>query len=142
MTLFIACSSILDFSFDLLTQHKLLDIFYMYLIVIAWIYVVLMMSVAEATNSSGTVLGAVITFVLYGMVPAALVAYLMSAPARNRAIKKRHAEEMARHAANQSSAAELPLNPPDGSSHAPRGAEAVSGTVASDGGIAPVRKEP
>ena len=34
----------------------------MYLIVIAWIYVVLMMSVAEATNSNGTVLGAVITF--------------------------------------------------------------------------------
>ena len=67
----------------------------MYLIVIAWIYVVLMMSVAEATNSNGTVLGAVVTFVLYGVLPAALVAYLMSAPARNRAIKKRNADEMA-----------------------------------------------
>ncbi len=120
----------------------------MYLIVIAWIYVVLMMSVAEATNSNGTVLGAVITFVLYGVVPAALVAYLMSAPARNRAIKKRNAEEMARHVASQTPTdvsnlpLDPPLNPPDGSSHAPCRSEAVSGSAARDGGIAPVRKEP
>ena len=112
----------------------------MYLIVIAWIYVVLMMSVAEATNSNGTVLGAVITFVLYGVLPAALVAYLMSAPARNRAIKKRNADEMARHVASlePTELASPPLNTPDSGSHAPRGAE----TVASNGGIAPVRKEP
>ncbi len=124
----------------------------MYLIVIAWIYVVLMMSVAEATNSNGTVLGAVITFALYGVLPAALVAYLMSAPARNRAIKKRHADEMARHVASLSPA-ELenpplnppsipPLNPPDSGSHAARGSEAVAGTVATNSGIAPVRKKP
>ena len=116
----------------------------MYLIVIAWIYVVLMMSVAEATNSNGTVLGAVITFVLYGVLPAALVAYLMSAPARNRAIKKRNADELARHVASLTSAelVNRPLNPPDSSSHAPRGSEAVAGTVATDSRIAPVRKEP
>ena len=48
----------------------------MYLIVIAWIYVVLMMAVAEATNSSGSVLGAIVTFLLYGVGPAGLVAYL------------------------------------------------------------------
>jgi hypothetical protein len=116
----------------------------MYLIVIAWIYVVLMMSVAEATNSNGTVLGAVITFVLYGVVPAALVGYLMSAPARNRAIKKRNAEEMARHAASQSPASptDAPSDSPDGCSHAPRGAEAVASTVAGDRRIAPMRKEP
>jgi hypothetical protein len=112
----------------------------MYLIVIAWIYVVLMMSVAEATNSSGTVLGALITFVLYGVIPAALVAYLMSAPARNRAIKKRNATEMAQHVAGQApdAAADLPLDLPDGGSHAPRGA----GPVARDASVAPVRKEP
>jgi mannose/fructose/N-acetylgalactosamine-specific phosphotransferase system component IID len=34
----------------------------MYLIAIAWIYVVLMMAVAEALSSQGTVLGAVFTF--------------------------------------------------------------------------------
>lgn len=67
----------------------------MYLIVIAWVYVVLMMSVAEATNSNGTVLGAIVTFVMYGVGPAALVAYLMGAPKRNRAIKQRAAEELA-----------------------------------------------
>ena len=112
----------------------------MYLIVIAWIYVVLMMSVAEATNSNGTVLGAVITFVLYGVLPAALVAYLMSAPARNRAIKKRNADEMARHVASltPTEATNTSSDSPDSGSHAPRGAE----TVASNGGIAPVRKEP
>ena len=112
----------------------------MYLIVIAWMYVVLMMSVAEATNSNGTVLGAVVTFVLYGVLPAALVAYLMSAPARNRAIKKRNADEMARHVASLAPAelASPPLNSPDSGGHAPRSAE----TVASDSSIAPVRKEP
>jgi hypothetical protein len=112
----------------------------MYLIVIAWIYVVLMMSVAEATSSSGTVLGAVITFVLYGVIPAALVAYLMSAPARNRAIKKRNAAEMARHVAGQAQDAtsNSPSDSPDGGSHAPRSAE----SVARDASIAPVRKEP
>ena len=38
----------------------------MYIIAIGWLYVALMMSVAEATNTTGTVLGAVITFLLYG----------------------------------------------------------------------------
>jgi hypothetical protein len=67
----------------------------MYLIVIAWIYVVLMMSVAEATNSNGTVLGAIVTFFMYGVGPAALVAYLMGTPARKRAIKTRESVERA-----------------------------------------------
>ena len=71
----------------------------MYLVIIAWMYVVLMMSVAEATNSTGTLLGAIVTFLLYGVGPAGLLAYLMGTPARKRAIKKREAEESAqRHA--------------------------------------------
>ena len=68
----------------------------MYLVVIAWLYVVLMMSVAEATNTNGTLLGAIITFFLYGLAPVALVVYLMGAPARSRAIKKRNAENQHR----------------------------------------------
>lgn len=71
----------------------------MYLVVIAWIYVVLMMSIAEATNTTGTLLGAVVTFVLYGVGPVALVVYLMGAPARSKALKKRRAEELAQQAA-------------------------------------------
>ena len=45
----------------------------MYIVPIAWLYVALMMAVAEATNSNGSVLGAVITFLLYGLTPVALV---------------------------------------------------------------------
>ena len=80
----------------------------MYLIVIAWIYVVLMMSVAEATNTTGTVLGAIVTFVLYGVVPVTLVVYLMGAPARSKAIKKRQAEELAQQAAVESAPGDTP----------------------------------
>jgi hypothetical protein len=72
----------------------------MYLVVIAWIYVVLMMSVAEATNSNGTVLGALVTFVLYGLGPVALVVYLMGAPARSKALKKRAAQELVQQTAD------------------------------------------
>ncbi len=57
----------------------------MYLVAIAWIYVVLMMAVAEATNTTGTLLGAIITFVLYGVMPLALVMYLLATPARRAA---------------------------------------------------------
>ena len=116
----------------------------MYLVVIAWIYVVLMMSVAEATNTTGTVLGAVVTFLLYGVGPAALVAYLMSTPARKRAIKKREAEELAAARAAAPSAepnlTEPNLTEPNASSHAPGSVE----TIATSGGssrIAPMRKE-
>lgn len=113
----------------------------MYLIVIAWMYVVLMMSIAEATNSNGTLLGALITFVLYGAAPVALVVYLMGAPARSKAIKKREAEARALHivaAASPDAAQANSSVAPDTSGHAPGGAEAV----AQDASIAPVRKEP
>lgn len=112
---------------------------FMYLIVIAWIYVVLMMSVAEATNSNGTVLGAMVTFVLYGLGPVALVVYLMGAPARSKAIKKRAAQELLQQTADANAAREEapPLHAPDAGGHAPGGAE----TVAGDTRVAPVRKE-
>lgn len=109
----------------------------MYLIVIAWIYVVFMMSVAEATNSNGTLLGALMTFVLYGLGPVALVVYLMGAPARSKAIKKRAAEERAQQTDSEPSA-DTPSLPPDAGSHAARSPHAV----AADTGVAPVRKEP
>ena len=74
----------------------------MHLVVIAWLYVALMMAVAEATNTNGTVLGAVFTFLLYGLAPVALVVYLMGAPGRRRAIRAREAAE--REAAMQAAA--------------------------------------
>ena len=81
----------------------------MHLVVIAWLYVALMMAVAEATNTTGTVLGAIFTFLLYGLLPVALVVYLMATPARRRAIKAREAAE--REAAMQ--AARTASDPPD-----------------------------
>jgi hypothetical protein len=107
----------------------------MYLIVIAWIYVVLMMSVAEATNSTGTLLGALVTFVLYGLGPVALVIYLMGAPARSKAIKKREAEERASRSAAESAGSGTASVQPDAGGHAPGSPEATAG-------VAPVRKEP
>jgi hypothetical protein len=68
-----------------------------YLVVIGWLYVAFMMAVAEATNANGTVLGAIVTFLLYGVGPVALVVYLMREPARKRRRKAAALEE--RHAA-------------------------------------------
>ena len=100
----------------------------MYLVVIAWIYVALMMAVAEATNTTGTLLGAVITFVLYGAAPVSLVVYLMGSPSRRRHIKAREAAE--REAAMAAQPAAAPSSdPPDTGSHAAGDA------------VAPVRKE-
>ena len=95
----------------------------MYLIVIGWLYVALMMSVAEATNTTGTLLGALVTFVLYGVAPVSLVLYLMRTPARKRAIKAREAAELEQRRAAASVQ-------PDGGSE-----------TAADA-VAPVRKEP
>ncbi|WP_137891528.1 hypothetical protein [Ramlibacter sp. 2FC] len=63
----------------------------MYLVAIAWLYVALMMSVAEASHPDGTLLGAVITFLLYGVGPLALVLYIMGTPARRKALRAREA---------------------------------------------------
>jgi hypothetical protein len=71
----------------------------MYLIVIAWLYVALMMAVAEATSTIGTVTGAIFTFVLYGAAPVALVAYIFDTPRRKRIIRAREADELAKRAA-------------------------------------------
>jgi len=56
----------------------------MYLIPIAWLYVALMMAVAEATSSQGTLLGAFFTLLLYGLLPIGLVLYFIGTPARRR----------------------------------------------------------
>jgi prolyl-tRNA editing enzyme YbaK/EbsC (Cys-tRNA(Pro) deacylase) len=76
----------------------------MHIVVIAWLYVALMMAVAEATNTTGTVLGAVFTFLLYGVAPVALVVYLMNSPARRRRNRERElaAQDAARRAAAES----------------------------------------
>ena len=57
----------------------------MYIVAIAWIFVVVLMSLVEATSTEGSVLGALITLLLYGALPLALVLYLLGTPARRRA---------------------------------------------------------
>jgi hypothetical protein len=62
-------------------------------VAMAWMYVVLMMALAEAFSSQGTVLGAIFTFVFYGLLPLSIVLYVMGTPGRARA--RRAAERAA-----------------------------------------------
>jgi hypothetical protein len=95
----------------------------MYIVALGWLYVALMMSVAEATHSNGTLLGAIFTFVLYGALPVSLVVYLIATPARKKAIKAREAAEWAQRQAATSKAPDAGGEPPADP-------------------VAPVRKEP
>lgn len=101
----------------------------MYLIAIAWFYVVLMMAVAEALSANGTVLGAIVTFVLYGLLPVSLLMYILGTPGRRRLRLAQEAAEQAAAAptatstsASAAAAAETAadaLAAPDGGGHAP-----------------------
>ena len=62
-----------------------------YLVAVAWVYVVGMMALAEATAPAGTLLGAGFTFLLYGVLPLAIVLYLLGTPARRRRARTRDA---------------------------------------------------
>jgi membrane protein implicated in regulation of membrane protease activity len=82
----------------------------MYLIAIAWMYVVVMMALAEALSAQGTVLGALFTLLLYGALPLSIVMYLLGTPMRRRARRAAEAEALQ---PNTGSGAQ-----PDGSGHA------------------------
>jgi hypothetical protein len=86
-----------------------------YLMVIAWLYVVALMALAEGTAANGSWLGAAITFGLYGALPLAIALYLFGTPARR--------------AARRRAAASAALDP-DRGGHPPGDA------------VAPVREEP
>lgn len=88
----------------------------LYLVGIAWLYVVGMMAIAEAISPQGSVLGAIVTFVFYGLVPLAILLYILGTPARRRARKAAEAEDDARRAADAAGAA--PSAQPDGGGHA------------------------
>lgn len=103
----------------------------MYIVPIGWIYVALMMSVAEANSSNGTVLGAVITFILYGLLPVGLVMYIMGTPGRKRMLRERAVQERAAYdAAHPAASVQTLGDAPDAGRHAPAD------------GVAPMRKEP
>ena len=60
----------------------------MYLVAIAWMYVVVLMALAEAASVGGTWLGAAITFLFYGVLPLGLALYLLGTPARRSAQRR------------------------------------------------------
>jgi hypothetical protein len=91
----------------------------MVLVAIAWLYVVLMVAVVEATSPQGTLLGAFFTLLFYGLLPLAIVGYLFFSPARRR--RRRVAETEASGAT---------AIDPDQGGHAPGDT------------VAPVREEP
>ena len=57
----------------------------MQIVALGWAYVVLMMTLAEALGPGGTVLGALVTLLLYGVLPLAIVLYIGGARGRARA---------------------------------------------------------
>src|SRR5690606_34366289 len=69
------------------------EVLSMWIVAIAWMYVAVMMAVAEAFSPQGSVLGAVITLLLYGIAPLALVMYLLGTPARRRVRRAAEAAE-------------------------------------------------
>ncbi|MDO9004538.1 MAG: hypothetical protein Q7V20_13905 [Aquabacterium sp.] len=65
----------------------------MWIVAIAWMFVVMLMTVAEAVSPVGSVLGAIVTFFLYGVGPLALVMYLLGTPMRRQARRAKEAAE-------------------------------------------------
>lgn len=86
------------------TTHHCELKFFMYLVAIGWLYVALMMAVAEANHPSGTVLGGIVTFLFYGLLPTALVMYLMGTPLRRKANREMEAKEDAERLATAAAA--------------------------------------
>ncbi len=106
----------------------------MYLIAIAWMYVALMMALAEATAPQGSILGACITLLLYGVLPCSLLLYILGTPERKRRL---HAERLQAQrdweATQQAAASSTAASTPDSSGHTPRSAVDTS--------VAPVREK-
>ena len=100
----------------------------MHIVAVAWIFVVVLMALAEATSTQGSLLGAGFTFLLYGVLPLAIVMYLMGTPMRRRARKAHEAREALLDGTTPASVSAGPVG--DRRGHAAGGA------------VAPVREEP
>lgn len=93
----------------------------MLIVAMAWIYVVLMMALAEAMAPNGTLLGAFFTLLLYGALPLSIVLYLMGAPARRR----RRGQEDSSPLPPEDASADRRAADPDGGGVPPRDAVAA-----------------
>ena len=65
----------------------------MYIVAISWMFVVTLMAVVEAVAPNGSVLGAIVTFLFYGILPLGLVLYLLGTPLRRRHNKAKEVAE-------------------------------------------------
>jgi len=119
---------------EIFISQATISLYDMYLVAIAWIYVAAMMAAAEAANPNGTVVGAVFTFLLYGVMPLAIVLYVMATPQRRRMRRAREQAESARPpGADPSETGQHPV----GGSDQPDGRDHAAGDA-----VAPERKEP
>jgi hypothetical protein len=107
----------------------------MYIVAIAWGFVVVLMSAAEATSTQGTLLGAFFTFVFYGVLPLGIVLYLMGTPARRKA--RQRAELAERAAITAKSAQSEPCAPSDPSAQNKPSKSVAEGSQVAPGGSAP-----
>jgi mannose/fructose/N-acetylgalactosamine-specific phosphotransferase system component IID len=57
----------------------------MWIIAIAWMFVAVLMAIAEAVSPVGSVLGAIITLLFYGVLPCSLLMYILGTGQRRRA---------------------------------------------------------
>lgn len=121
------------------------------IVAIAWMYVVLMMALAEALSPQGTVLGAIVTLLLYGVAPLALVLYLMGTPMRRQRQRERERESTQETAAagaaapgdGAASAAADAADAPAAQAHSPEGrtqAQDASQTAAAIRPVTPSRR--
>jgi mannose/fructose/N-acetylgalactosamine-specific phosphotransferase system component IID len=76
------------------------------IIVIGWLFVALLAALAEATAPNGSVLGAVFTFLGWGVIPLSIVVYILATPMRRAKQRAVEAEEAAQ-------AAQAPQEEPD-----------------------------
>jgi hypothetical protein len=77
--LIVQVSGMVEVSSIRIHSYSLGTVFDMYIVAIGWMYVVLMMSVSEATPVAG-----VMTFILYGVVPVSILLYLSGGGKRKR----------------------------------------------------------
>lgn len=83
----------------------------MWIVAVAWMYVAVMMAVAQATSPDGSLGGALGILVFYGLLPVSLVMYVLFTPHRKRARKAREQLELHNRSA-QSDASSLPPGDP------------------------------
>lgn len=90
----------------------------MYVVAIAWLYVVVLMALAEGVSDHGSWLGAGVTLMFYGLLPLGIVLYLIGTTSRREARQAQQAGS------------------------ATSGVESDGGGHAAGDAIAPERKEP